>query len=411
MQRCAGAGPVDHAAGAGRIDYAAGAGITRFHSSKVHLVSTTDWYKLQDSSHLLSPCLLVYPEIIRRNVAASIRIAGDPERLRPHVKTHKTPQIVHMALDQGITKHKCATLAEAAMLAECGVPDVLVAYPVVGPAIEKLIDLIEQFPNTQFRAVVDNQAVLTQLNGALRRREQTVDVLVDLDTGMHRTGLEAGPAAIELYRRLTQLDHVTAGGFHVYDGQNHQPKLADRQQAVAQLLAPVRAMVAELALIGIRIPRLVCGGTPTFPVFAGLDDEHIECSPGTCFLSDFNYGRDYADLTGIAHAAVLFSRVISRCGPNRLTLDLGYKAVAADQPAGRRCSVLNIPDAKEVGHSEEHLVIETAQAEQFQIGDAVYALPAHICPTVALHSHLQVVTHGAIVDSWQVTARDRFYRV
>ena len=374
-------------------------------------MSSHNWYQLKNCSHLLSPALLVYPDIIRSNVSASIRIAGAPERLRPHVKTHKTPQIVKIALEQGITKHKCATLAEAAMLAECGVPDILVAYPVVGPAIQKFVGLIEQFPKIQFRCVVDNHRVLTELDDALHRRKLMVDVLVDIDTGMHRTGILPDSGALELYTRLTQLANVTAGGFHVYDGQNHQPRLADRQQAVSELLKPVRALIAELALQGIRVPRLVCGGTPTFPVFAALDDENIECSPGTCLLSDYNYGRDYADISGIAHAAVLFSRVISRCGANRLTLDLGYKAVASDPPAGRRCHILNIPDAQEVGHSEEHLVIETSQADQFQLGDPVYALPSHICPTVALHSHLQVVEHGEIVDSWLVTARDRCYSV
>jgi D-threonine aldolase len=374
-------------------------------------LSKPSWYEVNDTSHLLSPCLLVYPDIIRRNIAASIAIVGSPDRLRPHVKTHKTAEIVKMGLEQGVTKHKCATLFEAAMLAECGVPDVMVAYPLVGPAIRKMAHLIEQFPGTQFRCVVDNDTVLTQLSDEFGRRKLMVDVLLDLDTGMHRTGIVPGDAAIALYTRLTEMPHLTAGGFHVYDGQNHQPDLTERQRAVTDLLKPVRDMIAALALRGIRVPRLVCGGTPTFPVFASLDDDNIECSPGTCLLSDFNYGRDYADITGISHAAVLFSRVISRCGANRLTLDLGYKAVAADQPAGRRCHILNIPDAKEVGHSEEHLVIETAHADQFQPGDAVYALPSHVCPTVALHSHLQVVQEGQLVDSWLVTARDRFYRV
>ena len=103
------------------------------------------------------------------------------------------------------------------------------------------------------------------------------------------------------------------------------------------------------------------------------------------------------------------ARVISKCGPNRLTIDLGYKAVSGDQPAGRRCHVLNISDAKEIAHSEEHLVIETTRASEHELGDVIYALPAHVCPTVALHSHLQVVEGGEVVASWPVTARDRFY--
>ena len=130
------------------------------------------WYEVTSTDRLLTPCLLVYPEIVRRNLAETIRIAGSVDRLRPHVKTHKTPQIVKLALEAGIKKHKCATLFEAAMLAECGVPDVLIAYPLVGPAISKLVQLIVQFPSTQFRCTVDNQTSLNQLSTALQKFQQ-----------------------------------------------------------------------------------------------------------------------------------------------------------------------------------------------------------------------------------------------
>ena len=127
------------------------------------LVTHAAWYEVTSSDRLLTPCMLVYPDIIRRNLAEMIRIAGSVERLRPHVKTHKTPQIVKLALEAGIAKHKCATLLEAAMLAECGVPDVLIAYPIVGPAIDKLVQLMIQFPGTQFRCTVDNHVSLDHL--------------------------------------------------------------------------------------------------------------------------------------------------------------------------------------------------------------------------------------------------------
>lgn len=338
-----------------------------------------------------------------------IRISGSPDRLRPHVKTHKSAEIVRLALTAGIAKHKCATLFEAAMLAECGVADVLIAYPIVGPSVHKLVQLIIQFPKTTFRCTVDNQVSLDQLSTALQSNGQSVDVLVDIDSGMHRTGIPAGEAAILLYTSIAEDPNVTAGGLHIYDGQNHQPSELERRAAVEALMSPIREMVSKLLARGLPVPRLVCGGTPTFPMFAGIQDARIECSPGTCTLSDYNYGVNYRDMAGIQPAAVLMTRVISKCASNRLTLDLGYKAVSGDQPAGRRCHVLNIPNAKEVGHSEEHLVIETDGASEYELGDVVYALPAHVCPTIALHSHLQVVENGEVVATWPVTARDRFY--
>ena len=367
------------------------------------------WYEVTTTDRLLTPCILVYPQIIKQNLLETIRIAGSVDRLRPHVKTHKTPEIVKLELEVGITKHKCATLFEAAMLAECGVSDVMIAYPVVGPAINKLSQLIVRFPETKFRCTVDNKASLNQLSAALQACQRTVDILVDIDSGMHRTGIPAGEDAIALYAQIAETPNVTVGGLHIYDGQNHQPDENERRAAVDALMAPIRAMVIDLCRRGLAVPRMVCGGTPTFPMFAALKDEGIECSPGTCTLSDYNYGRNYTDMACIKPAAVLMARVISKCGTNRLTLDLGYKAVSGDQPAGRRCHVLNVPEAKEVGHSEEHLVIESVHASEYDIGDVVYALPAHVCPTVALHSHLHVVEAGEVTGQWAVTARDRFY--
>ncbi len=372
-------------------------------------MSNVPWYELNSTDRLLTPCLLVYPQLIRQNLRESIRIARSADRLRLHVKTHKTPQIVKMEIEAGISKHKCATLYEAAMLAECGAADVLIAYPLVGPAIAKLVQLIETYPRTQFRCTVDNLGSLEQLEEALQVANQIVDVLVDIDTGMHRTGIVAGEPAMKLYAEVARRSHVTAGGLHIYDGQNHQPSESERIEAVRELMVPVNQMVDELQRRGLVVPRLVCGGTPTFPMYAALSNVGLECSPGTCVLSDYNYGRNYDDMACIQPAAVLLARVISKCSDNRVTIDLGYKAVSGDQPAGRRCHILNIADAKEVGHSEEHLIIETSAASSLKIGDAVYALPAHVCPTVALHSHLLVVEGRDVIERWEVAARNRFY--
>lgn len=368
-------------------------------------------YQLRDPSQVLTPCLLVYPQQILANIAESIRIAGSADRLRPHVKTHKTPEIVKLTLAAGITKHKCATLSEAMMLAQCGAPDVLVAYPQVGPAIAKLASLASEFPQTQFSTVVDDARSLEQLEAAFQQRGLKLPVYLDIDTGMHRTGVPVGGDAVELYRRLCSSSSIAPAGLHVYDGQNHQSDISQRQAAVDSLIQPVLSMVAALKRLDLPVPSVVCGGTPTFPVFAGRDwpdsETRFEYSPGTCILWDYNYGRDYADLSDIAPALVLMTRVISRQHHDRLTVDLGYKAVAADPPAGHRCHFLGAVGCTELQHSEEHLVLASPEAARFQVGDVLYALPAHVCPTVALHSHLLVVEDGAVVDRWKVVARDR----
>ncbi len=370
-------------------------------------------YQLHDPDQLITPCLLVYPDIVQSNLEAAIRIVGDVDRLRPHVKTHKTPEVVKMQLEMGIQKHKCSTLREAAMVAAEGAQDVLIAYPQVGPAIRKLCEIVGQYPQTRFSTTVDSQTAIEQLSQCFAAQGAEIDVLLDIDNGMHRTGIPAGEEAFELYQMIARLPALHEAGLHVYDGQNHQPDLAERQQAVSVLMEPIAALVQRLLEAQLTVPKLVCGGTPTFPVFAAMEappGTSIECSPGTSVLHDYNYGRDYPDIQGLGHAAILMTRVISK-QPNsgQFTCDLGHKAVAADPPAGQRCHFLGLPDAKEVKQNEEHLIVSAPGADTLQVGDVLYALPAHICPTVALHQHLQVIRAGQRIGQWEVTARDRFY--
>jgi D-serine deaminase-like pyridoxal phosphate-dependent protein len=148
---------------------------------------------------------------------------------------------------------------------------------------------------------------------------------------------------------------------------------------------------------------VVAGGTPTFPIHARNPD--VECSPGTYVLWDFGYADLMPDLP-FELAALLLTRVVSKPGGNRLCLDLGHKAVAAENPQPR-VRFLNLPYARPVMHSEEHLVIETEFAERFKVGDCLYAVPKHICPTVALHDEAVVVDQGQAVDRWVISARGR----
>jgi D-serine deaminase-like pyridoxal phosphate-dependent protein len=373
-------------------------------------------YALQRPAELLTPCLLVYPELIKSNLQAMLAIAGGASRLRPHVKTHKTPEIVQLGLDAGILKHKCATLREAEMLAECGVPDVLVAYPQVGPAIERFVRLVKQHSQTRFSTIVDDLDATVQLGQEVDQHGLELDVLVDIDNGMHRTGVPVDAGAGDLCRFVATSKFLQFAGLHVYDGQNHQPDLAERQAAVAELLKPVLELVEQLGSESITVPKLVCGGTPTFAVFAAKFPKEcpipVEFSPGTCVLSDFNYGRDYPDLDGIRSAAVLMTRVISKqAGAEHFTCDLGNKAIAADPPAGERCHFLGLTNVELIKQNEEHLMVRCAEAKNLRVGDVLYALPAHICPTTALHRYIHPVEGGQIVGRWEVTARDRIYSI
>ncbi|GIW81598.1 MAG: threonine aldolase [Gemmatales bacterium] len=368
-------------------------------------------YQIENDAEVFSPALVFYKDLIRHNLETALKIAGKAERMRPHVKTHKTREIVAMELEAGVTKHKCATIAEAEMLADCGAPDVLLAYPMVGPNCGRLARLVKAFPQCRFSVIADHPKPLETLSQAMIAEQQEIDVLIDVDVGQKRTGIAPGAEAESLYERIAKLPGVRPGGFHVYDGHNHQESRAERERAVAQQLEPVLQMRANLERKGLPVPRMVLGGTPTFPIYAKMDLPGLECSPGTCFLHDNGYGTRFPDVEGFVPAALLLTRVVSRPAPNRLTLDLGYKAIASDPPAGKRCLLPDLPDAKQILQNEEHLVIETDQAERFAPGDSLFAVPTHICPTCALHRFAYVVENGKVIDRWEIAARDRVLRV
>jgi D-serine deaminase-like pyridoxal phosphate-dependent protein len=368
-------------------------------------------YVIRDTSGIFSPALVFYKDLIRRNIAQAVAMVHDPARLRPHVKTHKTPQIVRLALEAGITKHKCATLAEAEMLAGCGVRDVLLAYNLVGPNCERMARLCQAYPDCRFAATADDPGAVQTLSRALSALSQTMDLLIDIDLGMHRTGLAAGEKAVVLYESLARLPGIRPGGIHAYDGHIHQDSLAEREAAVRASLGPLHDFSAQLERRGLRVPRLVLGGTPTFPIYARLEDPRVECSPGTCFLHDHGYGTRFTDLAGFTPAALILTRVISRPTATRVTFDLGYKAVASDPPAGKRCILLDVPEYEAVLQNEEHLVIETPSASRFGPGDEVFAIPTHVCPTCAMHQQAYVVENGEVSDRWAILARDRVLSV
>ena len=355
-------------------------------------------HRVANVAEVPSPSLLVYPDRIAANLQLMLRIVGDPARLRPHVKTHKMAEVIRMHLQAGIRKFKCATIAEVEMTAAAGAEDVLLAYQPAGPNIARMRQLTVRFPHVRFSALCDDATVAMQLAEVFKDAQRPLAIYLDVDCGHGRTGIAPGPAATALYHQMTGMRGISVAGLHVYDGHVHDSDLAERRQHWEAIFAPVDAFRRERGM-----PAMVTGGSPTFPLHAQRTDR--ECSPGTTVLWDFGYGDKLADLP-FQHAALLLTRVISRPGHNRLCLDLGYKAVSADK-APPRARLLELPDAVPVVHNEEHLVVETPRAGEFAVGDCLYAVPAHICPTVSLHDEAVVIRDGRAVERWAVTARRR----
>jgi len=361
------------------------------------------WYAVTASGAIPTPALLVYPDRIEENVRRMISLAGRPDRLRPHVKTHKMSAVVEIMMRHGITRFKCATLAEAEMVARCRGRDILLALQPVGPQIGSFIGVQLKYPGSRFSTVVDCQAVSDQLAAQSQEAGLITDVWLDINNGMNRTGIAPGPAAAALYTRICATPALTVRGMHVYDGHVHGSDARSRKVACAKDFQPVQSTIDALVREGLAVPAVVAGGTSTFTFH--VNRPTTEVSPGTCVLWDSGYAVAYPDLDFLP-AAVVMTRMVSKPGGNLLCLDLGYKALAAEMPHPR-VSFLNLNVSRFVRHSEEHLVVECPESISRAPGDVVYGIPWHICPTVSLYPSVCVVRNGEIAGEWRVDARDR----
>lgn len=361
------------------------------------------WYKIDNEQEICTPSLLVYPDRIKENIVRMIDVAGNANRLRPHVKTHKIGEVVRFQVEKGISKYKCATLSEARMVAKNKGHDILLSYPLLGPDIQRYIELTLEFPETLFSVTVDAFDACADLTRAAIQNNMPLDVFLDIDNGMHRTG--ASPSeAFDLATKINISDWLNLKGLHIYDGHIHISDFEKRKEACEKDFAQVVELVNKLKSVGIDAGELACGGTYSFPVHAKYPDRTL--CPGTPLLWDAGYKNSIPDLDFL-NAAVLAGRVISKPNHN-ICIDLGHKSMAAEMPQPR-VEFLNTTINSIENQSEEHLVITSPDANNLYLGDVIYTLPKHICPTIALHEEVYTVTDSHVTGKWEVIARKRDY--
>ncbi|MEM1260620.1 MAG: D-TA family PLP-dependent enzyme [Bacteroidota bacterium] len=365
-------------------------------------MANKDWFVVDNVETINTPALLVYPERIEHNIQEMLRIAGGPRRLRPHVKTYKMAEVIQMQLKHGINKFKCATIAEAELLANTGAKDILLAMQPVGPNISRFFNLASQYPDLDFSCLVDNLKSLNDIAKEAQNRNLDLGIFIDINNGMNRTGMVPGPKVIELFMAIEHSSFLNAKGFHIYDGHLRIPDLEERKNACSAALQPVFELKEKLEDKGVKVSSVVVGGSPTFPAHAHRDD--VVLSPGTVLLWDAGYGSKFPDMD-FQYAAVLMTRLISKPKKDRFCLDLGHKALASEMPFPR-VEFLNTKDFQQLGQSEEHFVVAPQHPEKHEIGEIFYAVPMHVCPTVAKYPHVSAVIDHQVIGSWKVAARD-----
>jgi D-threonine aldolase len=360
-----------------------------------------NWFNIKNIEEIDTPVLLIYKDRAKQNIQKAISLVHSVEQLRPHVKTHKLLEITQMMIQSGIHKFKCATIAEAEMLGMAKAKDVLIAFPVLGPKIKRLQALISTYPETKFSCLIDNIEPAKNLSNCFV--EHNIDVYIDLNVGMNRTGVSI-ENAFDLYKKASNLSGIHVIGLHAYDGHIHDTDVLQRKYKADKVFQLVSLVQLEIEKFAEKKLKIVVGGTPTFSIHA-LAHEDVEVSPGTFIFWDAGYKEKMPDFDFL-WAGIIATRVISIINKTTLCLDLGHKSIAAENPLPR-INFLSNDEIIPLGQSEEHLVVQVENTDKYAVGDVWYGVPIHICPTVALYNEVQIVENNEVIDAWKVIARDR----
>jgi len=354
--------------------------------------------ELLNYKEIQTPALVFFPKIIRRNIEGMIEIAGDPNRLWPHIKTHKSKEIIRIQKEYGIHKFKCATLHEAKILAEENAKDILVSFQLHGQNLKNYLSLTEEFPDSKFYTLIDNLDTLKEMESF----KKEIHVWIDLNIGMNRTGIVPGENAFDLFNSIKKSPFLQFSGLHAYDGHIRENNYQERK---IKCDAGFKTVLDLKEKIGAPA-EIIAGGSPTFPYHASRKDVFL--SPGTIPLWDFGYSSLWPE-SPFTPAAILATRIVSKPKPDLLCLDIGHKAVAAEMPFPR-VKILELEDtATQISQSEEHLVVKSSQADKYKPGDMLTAMPVHICPTVSRYNKVYIADEESIKGMWNIEAQGYFY--
>ncbi len=365
------------------------------------------WYAADLPADLLTPALAIYPEAIRQNVQATLKLfGGDASRWRPHLKTVKAAFAMRLLVELGVTQAKCATLLELETACASGMRDVVLSMSLVGPAVQRIQSIAAENPAVKISALVESTEHLQAW------RDSGFALFIDINPGMNRTGVEQERASdiVRLARQIREAG-CTFAGLHYYDGHISGVGMEARCVVAYEGYGKLMRVIHALQHDGITVPEVITAGTMTFPCslsFPPFLEEgfHHVCSPGTIVYSDLSSLSHLPETYGYRPAAVVLSRVLSRPMPGIITLDAGHKAVSVDSGVPS-CLILEMPDATPLKPSEEHLPVNVSGRDNVSVGTLVHLVPKHVCTTVNNFSHCVVIENGQVTGVETVTARGR----
>ncbi len=371
----------------------------------------TDWswdtrYSVPAVEDVLTPALVIYPDFIAANIEHTLKLlSGDADRWRVHIKTAKLGRTLRILVERGIRNFKCATTLELLRACQNGAADVLLAYPTMGANARRTQEIAQQFPGVRISVLAESQAQLKQW------RSSRVGIFLDINPGMNRTGIDQGhtETIIALTHTIADLG-LEFRGLHYYDGQFGSLAEPELTRAAHRGYDRLLEIVRDLERSGMNVPEVITSGTPTFP--ASLAHEGLRrgnflhrVSPGTVVYCDATSLQQLPAEYGYHPAALVLTRVVSHPHPGIVTCDAGHKAVSADAGVPT-CVVLGNPELTPLVPSEEHLPIAIREGSAAPtVGQALYLLARHICPTVNNFDSALWMRNGKVESVEEVSAR------
>ena len=362
------------------------------------------------AQHYLSvdtPAILIDAEVLRDNIArmaARAKSAGLEHW--PHTKTHKIPEIARRQLEAGSPGICVAKIGEAEVMAEAGLGPIFIANHIVGEnKVSRLADLAE---NVEVSVCVDSLAAAEPLSAEFSRRESRLPVLMEIDTGLHRCGVQPEDASA-LGEGLLSLTGIDLVGIMTYAGFTAGEYSDDNLRRSAEYEGEAMSRVAEaLRGLGADIRRISGGSTPRARFYAS-DGGLTEIRPGTYVYNDVNC-LDVGAATEAQCALTVLATVISVPGERRATLDAGSKVLTNDPAkiSSGHGRIVECPGAGVTRLDEEHAYVDLSEAEgELAVGDKVRIIPNHVCPVSNLHDRAYIIEKEEVVDVLPIAARGR----
>ena len=355
---------------------------------------------------LATPAAVVDLDVLQANLARAASYARDHQlALRPHTKTHKAPGLAAEQLRLGAVGVTVATAREAEVMAPVA-GDVLVAYPPVDPA--RIARLVRLPPAVRLTVALDSEESLRRLAAAAAAAGRDAGVLVELDLGMHRTGVQSPAEALALAQLARRLDHIEYRGVMFYPG--HVRQHVDAQlPELQQLNVTLDTFLAALAAANLT-PEVVSGGSTPTLFHSHLVPRQTEIRPGTYVYND----RTTAAVGACAWEDCAYSvlaTVVSTAVPGQAVVDAGSKALNREDIRGGVAApgygaLLDRPDVCVKAMSEEHGLLDLTNTDwRPRVGDRVRIVPNHVCISVNLHTRIYGVRGTTIERTWEVVAR------